>query len=255
MRFNGELAVDQVSLCIHKGEFIGLIGPNGAGKTTLLRAVLGLIEPTSGSVKRHQASIGYIPQRGALYDGIVPVSVLEAVKLGAGGSRDKALAALAQVKLQGAAHKRFNELSGGQQQRVAIAKALAGNADILILDEPATGIDERSQKEFYGLLRELQQRGITIVMVSHEVEMVLSLVTRVICLNRGVLYDGPPEHFEADTYLPQAYKMQHIELHHRHEDTPKTHRHPRPARSRDRGSSGEPALDSRVRGNDGKGNG
>jgi zinc transport system ATP-binding protein len=184
--------------------------------------------------------------------------------LGARGSKEQALDALAQVKIAHLAQKRFNELSGGQQQRVVIAKALAGNADILILDEPATGIDEHSQKEFYGLLRELQQRSITIVMVSHEVEMVLGLVTRVICLNRSVLYDGSPEHFEADTYLSQAYKMQHIELHHHHEDAPKTsrprtaapkHRHPRSARSRGRGSSGESDLDPRLHGNDEKGNG
>jgi len=116
------------------------------------------------------------------------------------------------------AGKRFTELSGGQQQRVSIAKALAANADVLILDEPAAGIDEHSQIEFYDLLKDLQAQGVTIIMVSHEVDTVLRLVTRVICLNRTILYDGPPEHFEADKYLPHAYQQQHVRLHHHHED-------------------------------------
>ena len=216
-----ETIIDDVSFCIHKGEFIGLIGPNGAGKTTLLKAVLGLREPSSGSIKRsHNSVVGYIPQRGVLYSGNVPISVLEVVKLGTtNGTKAGALEALRLVGMQDAAHKAFTELSGGQQQRVSIAKAVAGNASLLILDEPTTGIDEQAQSAFYALLRELQMKGITIVMVSHEVETVLSLVTRVICLNRSIVYDGPPEHFEADKYLPASHNQQHIRLHHHHEGT------------------------------------
>jgi zinc transport system ATP-binding protein len=216
VRLGNELAVDQVSLCIHSGEFIGLIGPNGAGKTTLLRALLGLLAPTSGSIRREKAAYDYIPQRGNLYSGITPLSVLEVVKLGSRGSNAQAQEALQLVQIDNLAHKRFSELSGGQQQRVAIAKALAAQADVLILDEPTTGIDERSQLEFYDILRTLQERGITIIMVSHEVEAVLKLVTRVICLNRTILYDGAPEHFEADKYLPTVYQKQHLQLHHHH---------------------------------------
>lgn len=216
VRLNGELAVDQVSMCIHRGEFIGLIGPNGAGKTTLLRTLLGLLRPTSGTIHRKKATFDYIPQRGNQYNGLTPLSVMEIVKL---GNRDEAKVheALRAVQIDGLAAKSFNELSGGQQQRVAIAKALAANADVLILDEPTTGIDERSQQEFYEILRRLQEQGITIVMVSHEVEAVLNLVTRVICLNRSILYDGDPLHFESDKYLPATYKHQHRQLHHHHE--------------------------------------
>ena len=214
--FGTELVLDQVSFCLHKGEFVGLIGPNGAGKTTLLRSVLGLLTPTTGTIHKKSATVGYIPQRGTLYNGIVPISALEVVKLGAKGSAKTATAALESVKMSSFATKRFNELSGGQQQRIAIAKALAAKTDILILDEPTTGIDERSQAEFYDLLRSLQARNITIVMVSHEVESVLKLVTRVICLNQTILYDGAPEHFEADKYLPQTYNQQHMLLHHHH---------------------------------------
>lgn len=218
VQYGAETALDAVSCCIHTGEFIGLIGPNGAGKTTLLRILLGLAVPSKGTVARYDTAIGYVPQRGNLYSGMVPMSVMEVVAVGVDGPRakQKAMEALRTVHMDAYAHKRFTELSGGQQQRVSIAKALAANASILILDEPTTGVDEHSQKEFYELLRHLHAQGTTIIMVSHEVDTVLKLVTRVICLNRTVLYDGPPEHFEADRYLPSAYTKYHVQLHHQH---------------------------------------
>jgi ABC-type Mn2+/Zn2+ transport system ATPase subunit len=219
VRLGNEIAIDRVSVCIHAGEFIGLIGPNGAGKTTLLRTLLGLLKPAAGTIKRQKAVYDYIPQRVNMYSGLTPLSGLEVVKLGSQGATDRARQALERVHMSDAAHKRFNDLSGGQQQRVAIAKALAAQADVLILDEPTTGIDEPSQAEFYAVLQALQQEGITIVMVSHEVEAVLKLVTRVICLNRTILYDGPPEHFEMDKYLPRLYNAQHRQLHHHHGET------------------------------------
>lgn len=211
-----ELVLENVSLCVHQGEFIGLIGPNGAGKTTLLRAILGLTAKYRGTIRTDRSTIGYIPQRGNLYNGLVPMSVREVVSLGAHGDRAAVDAALASAGIEALAKVRFTELSGGQQQRVVIAKALAAHADVLILDEPTTGIDEHAQAAFYDLLRKLQAQGITLIMVSHEVESVLKLVTRVICLNRTIVYDGVPEHFEADTYLPQWYKAHHQQLHHHH---------------------------------------
>lgn len=216
VRLGSELVLDRISLCVHNGEFIGLIGPNGAGKTTLLRVILNLQPAGEGSVRRIKAAYEYIPQRGNLYNGLVPMSVLEVVMIGSRGSKEGALDALRAVRLSDVARKRFSELSGGQQQRVAIAKALAANAEILILDEPTAGIDEQSQWDFYTLLSELRERGVTIIMVSHEVEAVLKLVTRVICINRTILYDGPPEHFESHKYLPRAYTAQHQQLHHHH---------------------------------------
>lgn len=211
-----EVVLDQVSLCIHSGEFIGLIGPNGAGKTTLLRMLLGLDVPTQGTVRREKAAYDYIPQRGNQYSGITPLSVREIVGLGSRGNQQKALQAMQLLGIDDLALRSFNELSGGQQQRVAIAKALAADAEVLILDEPTTGIDERSQREFYDILRSLLAKGITIIMVSHEVDSVLKLVSRVICLNRTILYDGDPVHFEADKYLPAVYTKQHRQLHHHH---------------------------------------
>lgn len=215
--FGNETILDDISLCIHKGEFIGLIGPNGAGKTTLLRVLLGLQKPTKGSVSRPSHAIGYVPQRGAQHDTQVPMCVHEIVRLGA--RRDgmgTVKKALDDVRLTPLMHKEFSSLSGGQQQRVLIAKALAGDPEILILDEPMTGIDEQSQVEFDQILAMLHKRDITIVMVSHDIEAIVSQVKRVICLNRSLLYDGPAEHFEADKYMPQFYAAQHTLLHHKH---------------------------------------
>lgn len=211
-----ETVLDSLSFCIHSGEFVGLIGPNGAGKTTLLQVLLGLRQPTAGTVKRVERPIGYTPQRGQVYGGLVPMSVFEVVRLGA-TSNEAAHAALEKVGMSTALHRRFGELSGGQQQRVVIAKALAGNAALLVLDEPATGIDEQSQAAFYALLQDLQKQGMTIIMVSHDIDMVISLATRVLCLNQRMLYDGAPEHFEADTHMPAYYNARHQRLHHHHE--------------------------------------
>lgn len=215
--FGAEQILDDVSLCIHSGEFIGLIGPNGAGKTTLLRVLLGLQKPTDGTIKRPDHAIGYVPQRGAQHDTQVPICVHEIVRLGAHrGNLKTVQKALEDVRLTSLMHKEFSSLSGGQQQRVLIAKALAGDPKLLILDEPMTGIDERSQVEFDQILKMLHTRGITIIMVSHDIDAILAQVERVICLNRGLLYDGPSEHFESDKYLPQFYTAKHTLLHHKH---------------------------------------
>jgi zinc transport system ATP-binding protein len=209
----GQPVVSDVSFCIHRSEFIGLIGPNGAGKTTLLRAVLGLQKYQQGNARVTTRRVGYIPQRTAIHQSQVPMSVLEVVQL---GSRVRAMESLARVDMATFAQRPFMQLSGGQQQRVLIAKALAGDPELLILDEPTTGIDEQSQREFYKTLQELQTQGIAIIMVSHDVDAVLQLVTRVMCVNGSILYDGPPEHFETDKYLPKLYTAQHRLLHHKH---------------------------------------
>jgi zinc transport system ATP-binding protein len=142
------------------------------------------------------------------------MSVLDVVNLGSRGNSTQSMQALSKVDMAKHAGKRFGHLSGGQQQRVLIAKALATNPSILILDEPTVGIDEPSQNAFYQLLQRLQKRGMTILMVSHDVDIVLNLVSRIICINRKVLYDGPPEHFHPDMYLPRDHAIRHHFLHH-----------------------------------------
>ncbi len=216
VRYNAHTILDNISLCVHSREFIGIIGPNGAGKTTLLRVLLGLARPQAGKVARHGRSIGYIPQRGSLVANQVPMSVMEVVLLGAAGDGVVAKKALKAVDLLAMAAQRFHELSGGQQQRVLIAKALASHSSILILDEPTTGIDEASQENFFQILEHLKLQGITIIMVSHDVDAVLHQVNRVICLNRTILYDGSPDKFESDKWMPEVYGAKHRHLHHGH---------------------------------------
>lgn len=216
VQFSGEVAIDRISACIHEGEFIGLIGPNGAGKTTLLRVLLGLQAPSSGKITRDHSAIGYVPQRTRSSEMQLPIGVHEVVGL----SRprpDAILSALAEVGMADTVHRRFGELSGGQQQRVLIAKALAARPALLILDEPTTGIDEAAQRDFFAILERLSAGGLTIVMVSHDVEAVMAQANRVICLNRRVLYDGPLAGFELEAVLPEMYGSRHQALHHHHE--------------------------------------
>lgn len=206
--FGTDTVLQNISFDIYKGEFIGLVGQNGSGKTTLLRVILGLIAPTKGHTKNSsQAVIGYVPQRGQLYNGIVPISALEVVCLGSKGDKEKARRALKSVGMARLEKRNFSELSGGQQQRIVIAKALASGATVLILDEPTTGVDKASQTEFYALLKELHNEGRTIIMVSHDIDSVVKLVSRIICLNRAVVYDGPPEEFDLEHHLRSHYEL------------------------------------------------
>jgi zinc transport system ATP-binding protein len=218
LSYSDNLILEGVSLCVKKGEFIGLIGPNGAGKTSLLRIMLGLESPTEGKISKKPNNIGYVPQRGYSRDNQVPLSVLEVVNLGSRGNIKNAMLALNSVNMGDDTSKRFNDLSGGQQQRVLIAKALAGNPDILLLDEPTTGIDDKSQAEFFEILNDLHKKEIAIIMVSHDIDTVLKTVDRVICLNRNIIYDGPPMNFETNKSLPRLYGNHHIVLSHKHGD-------------------------------------
>lgn len=215
--FGDQAAISDVNLNIQHGEFIGLIGPNGAGKSTLLRAILGLNTNIKGKVTiAKDCHIGYVPQSGIAKNQQIPMSVAEIVGLETPrlNRREIITRALDEISMSEYINRPYKELSGGQQQRVLIAKALVGNPNLMILDEPTTGIDEQSQKIFFNILRRLQSKGITIIMVSHDVEMVLSLVTRVVCLNRTVLYDGKPSLFDLATYIPETNGSRHLLLHH-----------------------------------------
>lgn len=212
--FGDDTVVDNVSFRIHSGEFIGLIGPNGAGKTTLLRTLLGLQQPTKGKIAQKPNIVGYVPQRTTQHDSQIPLSVFEVVLLGSRGSVGQATTALETVGMLASRSKRFNELSGGQQQRILIAKALAAQPSLLLLDEPTTGIDEHSRIEFAQTLTNLTESGVAIIMVSHDVEMVRTQAKRVIYLNKTLIYDGPPERIETGSYLSKAYGKQHQQPHH-----------------------------------------
>ena len=194
-----------VSLRIEPQDYLLLLGANGSGKSTLLKVALGLLPPSSGQVKlfgrppsdaRARGRVGYVPQRAAI-SARVPATAGEVVvagragrqTIGAYGRSDKEAAkrALERVGLPQSFRRRVGELSGGQQQRVLIARALANEPALLILDEPTAGVDRDSQVRFARVLRELRASGVTIVVVAHDLGAIGRDVTRVLALHQGHL--------------------------------------------------------------------
>ena len=183
---------ENLNLNYNKKDFLAIVGPNGGGKSTILRLILGLLKPNSGSIKIQGKSpnlkkIGYVPQYIASSKSF-PISVLEAVltglidkkMFGFYSQKDKKIA-LEKLELVGMAkfaNSRISELSGGQRQRVYIARALCGESEILLLDEPTASIDTMGQVQIFELLKELNSQGIGIIMVSHEINLALSYATK-----------------------------------------------------------------------------
>ncbi|MBQ7525768.1 MAG: metal ABC transporter ATP-binding protein [Abditibacteriota bacterium] len=227
---DGMTVLDNVSLTVKQGEFTAVIGPNGAGKTTLLRAVLGLITPTSGSVEVFGGSpesalskIGYVPQTMTI-DRTFPISVYETVlmgtfaRLGVGrrpGKRERedALKALETAGIADLKDRPIGNLSGGQRQRVFIARALVNKPELLILDEPMTGVDAATTENLYTLLKSLRSEGVTIIMVSHDVGVVASFVDKIACLNKTLISHCLPHEIGRD-HLEQMYGCDASYLHH-----------------------------------------
>ena len=208
----GVPVLTDVSLRLEEGEFVAIAGPNGGGKTTLVRLVLGLARPASGSVSlfgepahrfSRRATLGYVAQRAQI-GGHGPVTVREVVsagRLAQGGlfgplrARDRAIVASAidDVGLAERADARLSDLSGGQQQRAFIAKALAGEPSLLVLDEPTAGVDTESQESLARLLGRLHaDRRVTTLYVSHEFGAVEGIVERLVLVRGGIVFDGPP---------------------------------------------------------------
>ncbi|MFV2073934.1 MAG: metal ABC transporter ATP-binding protein [Thermoanaerobaculales bacterium] len=199
---NGPLVLENVSLQIARGDFASIIGPNGGGKTTLVKLIIGLLKPTAGRVRvlghspvKARPHIGYMPQH-AMMDPRFPVRVLDVVMMGRLNPRRSfgaysradhhaAAAYLAQVELEDLGKRPFSALSGGQRQRVLLARALVTDPDILLLDEPAANLDQKVERNFFDLLKELNKR-LTIVLVSHDLGFVSGFVRTVICVHRQV---------------------------------------------------------------------
>lgn len=224
--YRDTLVLKDVSLNIETGEFLGLIGPNGGGKTTLLKVILGLIKPDEGRVEVFGASpvklggkrhlIGYLPQR-SLIDWEFPISVTDVVMMGRYGQigvlrqptpedKETVLQALERVGMADLAHHQIGELSGGQQQRVFIARALATEPKLLLLDEPVAGVDAVTQDKFYQFLKELKDElGLTIVIVSHDLAVISAYVEKVACLNQSLYLHAPSAEVFASGRLDKVY--------------------------------------------------
>jgi ABC-type Mn2+/Zn2+ transport system ATPase subunit len=230
VEYGGAVALDGVTVAFPGGAVAAIIGPNGAGKTTLLHAMMGLLPYGRGTVaffgqplRAARRRIAFVPQREAV-DWHFPVTVRDVALMGRYGgvrpgrrptARDRALAdeALAQVGMADHAARQIGELSGGQQQRVFIARALAQGADLLILDEPLSGIDAASQEAVFGLLDGLKGAGRTVLLSTHDLLSVRAHCDYLLCLNRRVVAFGPARTTFRMDVLERTYGGRLLHLH------------------------------------------
>ena len=225
LSLGGRKILDRVNLTLNKGKLLTLIGPNGAGKTTLVRIVLGLMQGESGKlVRKPGLRIGYMPQK-VFVEPTLPLTVERFIQLGARGQ--KVVAAnkvLDEVKVGHLLRQQVSALSGGEMQRVLLARALSHSPDLLVLDEPAQGVDINGQTELYELINTIRERHhCGVMMVSHDLHLVMAATDEVICLNQHICCHGKPEHVSNDpAYLALFGKRQAATLavythHHNHD--------------------------------------
>lgn len=208
--YESDRVLEAVNFRMKAGDYVGLIGPNGGGKTTLIKVILGLIKPDRGSVR----VMGVSPEKGRHYIGYVPqiqqddkafpIKVWDVVSMGrlkpnplsniTLSDADKAVIerSLKQMDVLDLAKRSINELSGGQRQRVTIARALATEPKILLLDEPTSSVDSRSSSQMYDLLAELN-KSISILLISHDLTAISTYVKTIGCVNRRMVYNGKKE--------------------------------------------------------------
>jgi ABC-type Mn2+/Zn2+ transport system ATPase subunit len=199
---HGAPVLRDVDLCIGDGSMLGIVGPSGSGKTTLLRVLLGTVRPGHGHVERRAGlRLGYVPQVEVV-DWNFPVTVLETVLMARPARRlrpwattvekAEAEAVLERLGIAGLGRRHIRELSGGQQQRVFIARALLGHPELLLLDEPTSGVDVRTRHEVLHLLEELHRDGLAVVLTTHDLNGMAAHLPELLCLNISVQAAGPP---------------------------------------------------------------
>ena len=237
-RYDTVRVLERITLTVAPGDFLGIIGPNGSGKTTLVRLMLGLASPDAGQVRlfgvapgafRQWERLGYVPQR-VVIDAGLPATVEEVVETGLIATRQsfwrngrredgrRVAAALVRVGMDGYQGTKIGALSAGQQQRVFIARALVTDPELLILDEPTASVDPEMQASFYALLHHLnRERGVTLILVSHDIGVVAKEVSQLACLNRRLVFHGPPAAFLSDAALSALYGPTVRLVSHRHE--------------------------------------
>ena len=221
VRYGATTALDGVSFTVEPGAHVAVVGPNGAGKSTLFNLIAGTIAPTRGRVdifgsqpQRHLC-IGYVPQRSQI-DTRFPVSVWDVVMMGRVGQigffrraravdREAVEAALRQVDMLNLRRRQIGELSGGQQQRVFLARALAQGAELLLLDEPLSGLDAPSQEAILALIAELRGQPITVLTATHDLNQAAAHFSHVLLLNRRLIAYGRPSDVLTAQNLSAAY--------------------------------------------------
>jgi len=221
VRYEGGTALDDVSFELCPGDRTAVVGPNGAGKSTLFKVIAGVYKQSQGEVHVYgdepggHICIAYLPQRSQV-DWTFPVSVADVVMMGRVGkmglfrhrtSRDFAVVhqALDVVNLSGLAHRQISQLSGGQQQRMFIARALAQEAELMLMDEPLTGLDIGSQEELFAVLDALRQRGVTVMVALHDLKLAAERFEQVLLLNRRMYGLGPADQVLSSDRLLEAY--------------------------------------------------
>jgi ABC-type Mn2+/Zn2+ transport system ATPase subunit len=219
--YNGFPALQGISFELHAGERVAVVGPNGAGKSTLFKVIAGMLKPDQGQVQVYghepggHICIAYVPQRSQV-DWNFPVSVADVVMMGRIGriglfrwprSHDwqAVTNALEMVGMAGYSRRQISELSGGQQQRVFIARALAQEAELMLMDEPLTGLDLTTQEDIFHILDELRQPRVTVMVAMHDLKVAAERFDRVMLLNRRLLGLGDPKEVFAPNNLISAY--------------------------------------------------
>ncbi len=232
---NGQEILKNLSFIIKQGEYCAVIGPNGGGKTTLIRLLLGLEKPSFGEIKlfglelkKFEAwnKIGYVPQRVSQIDRNFPANVYEVVQMGLTATRKKNLekekkiieSSMLKMDVLHLKNKLIGELSGGQRQRVMIARALASSPEVLILDEPNTGVDIKSQHRFYELLRELNtNEKITIIFITHDIGVIADDIGRLFTVNQSLLTCNNPKEAASCEAMSKLYGIEaHAIYNHHH---------------------------------------
>lgn len=221
VRYNGRFALENISFHLHAGERVAVVGPNGAGKSTLFKVVAGVLPPTSGEVNifgsmpRGHVCIGYVPQRSQV-DWTFPVNVADVVMMGRIAKLgplnwprkqdwDFVRRALETVELSDLAKRQIGQLSGGQQQRMFIARALAQEAELMLMDEPLTGLDTPSQEGILDLLDRLQKEKVTVMVATHDLDQAAAHFDRIMLLNHRIVAFGEPGFVMQTDHLLKAY--------------------------------------------------
>ncbi|MHA6689398.1 LPS export ABC transporter ATP-binding protein [Devosia sp. A449] len=228
--FGKRVVVRDVSIAVRRGEAVGLLGPNGAGKTTVFTMIMGLVKPNAGSIsldgrpithlplfQRGQLGIGYLPQEPSIFRGLSVrgniLAVLENHVKGRAERKRRLDALLEEFSIQHLANANALALSGGERRRVEIARALAADPIFMLLDEPFAGVDPIAVAEVKGLVRQLTQRGIGVLITDHAVRETLGLVDRAYVIHGGkVMIQGRPETISADPDARRVYLGEGFEL-------------------------------------------